>query len=80
MDLGRDGAHRGAQTGAAVIAALALAALLLAPGCTFKGGPGEHGWLRFQIWTAANLEVDTPVGSLCLGCLEVDVGGDPNAP
>ena len=34
-------------------------------GCARRAGPVE-----VEIWDTASLEVDTPVGSLCLGCYE----------
>ena len=39
-------------------------------GCALKLGPGE-GWVKISIWEQANLSAETPLGDICIGCLEV---------
>jgi hypothetical protein len=51
--------------------------LLVASGCALRVGPGHRPWLEYEIWTQANLELELPFGSLCVGCLVTDAAPPP---
>lgn len=51
--------------------------LLVASGCVARLGPGADGWLSYEIWSQANLELELPFGSLCVGCLETCTDAPP---
>ncbi len=66
----------------AVAIAVSIWVVLGLTGCAFRAGPGEHGWISYEIWTQANLELELPFGSLCVGCLETgpEAQEPPEAP
>ena len=48
-----------------------FAALSLLPGCWAKFGAAE-----VEFWRGFNIEAETPLGDLCLGCLDVQTEED----
>jgi len=76
----RDSEHARKESGMSpnlllrLIGALGCVLLFAACASDLKVGPGPYGWFQLQYSFAkqANLDVSTPMGSVCVGCLELE--------